>query len=301
MAGFETGRVFGSYLEQLVLYLHYAHPLSYERVQGILFDLYGLKISEGALVNVVKRAQNALRGGAQTIHQQLKQAMVIGSDETGARVQGQRYWQWVFQTPQLAYHVIQPSRSAQVLTEVMGEAQPAVWVSDVLSSQMCHPAREYQICLAHQVRDLQYLIDIHDCQWAHQVQTLFLEAMRFQKQRQALDEEAFITQRQDYEARLDALLEFAPDQVESETLRGRFVKHRRALLLFLHREDVPPTNNASEQALRNSVIYRKVTGGFRTDWGAHLYADVISILETARRQKRDIFPTLAAILITLSR
>jgi transposase len=68
------------------------------------------------------------------------------------------------------------------------------------------------------------------------------------------------------------------------------------LLLFLHRDDVPPTNNASERALRNSVIYRKVTGGFRSDWGADLYAALISILETARRRDLPIFETLAAIL-----
>jgi len=67
-------------------------------------------------------------------------------------------------------------------------------------------------------------------------------------------------------------------------------------LVFLHRADVPPTNNASEQALRNSVIYRKVTGGFRTHWGADLYADMISILETARRQRRTILDVLSLVL-----
>jgi transposase len=72
--------------------------------------------------------------------------------------------------------------------------------------------------------------------------------------------------------------------------------HRHALLLFLHRHDVPPTNNAAEQALRNSVIYRKVTGGFCSEWAPDLYADLISILETARRQQRPIFETLASIL-----
>ncbi|MDQ7037297.1 MAG: hypothetical protein Q9P01_21385 [Anaerolineae bacterium] len=50
----------------------------------------------------------------------------------------------------------------------------------------------------------------------------------------------------------------------------------------------------SEQALRNSVIYRKVTG-FRSDWGAELYANLISILETARRQGQSIFETLKMI------
>jgi transposase len=84
--------------------------------------------------------------------------------------------------------------------------------------------------------------------------------------------------------------------VDSETFRGRFVKHRQSLLRFLHHDDVPPTNNASEQALCNSVIYRKVTVGFRSDWGTDLYAALISILETARRRDLPIFETLAAIL-----
>ncbi len=34
------------------------------------------------------------------------------------------------------------------------------------------------------------------------------------------------------------------------------------------RRDVPTTNNACERALRPSVIFRKVTGGFRAEWGA---------------------------------
>lgn len=294
--GFEKGRMFGSNLEQVVLYLHYAHPLSYGRVQRILSDLYGLSISCGALVNVVKRAQGHLKQGADAIHKHLLQSPVIGSDETTARVDGVKYWQWVFQTPELAYYVIRPSRSAQVMHDVMGEVHPEVWGSDLLSSQMCHQAVAYQICLAHQVRDLQYEIDTHHCQWAQQVQTLFYDAMKLHRQRNELDSEAFNCHRQNYDTQLDHILEIAPHYAESENLRRRFIQHRDALLLFLHRDDVPPTNNASEQALRNSVIYRKVTGGFRSEWAPHLYANLISILETARRQQRPIFETLASIL-----
>jgi len=39
-----------------------------------------------------------------------------------------------------------------------------------------------------------------------------------------------------------------------------------------------------------------VTGGFRTHWGADLYADMISILETARRQRRTILDVLSLVL-----
>jgi len=293
-AGFETGRVFGANLAQTVLYLHYAHPLSYKRVQQIVADLYGLSMSEGALVNLVRGAQSALQEAGEGIHEQLQLATVIGCDETGMRVAGSNYWQWVFQTPQLAYFVMDRSRAAQVIANVMGATSPEIWTSDVLSSQMCHPAQAYQICLAHQVRDLQYALDAHSCDWANDMQRLFYEVMVLGKQRESVAD--YRREVQLMNQRLDRLLAQYPTNEDSQRLWRRFRKHRAALLLFLARSDVPPTNNASEQALRNSVIYRKVTGGFRTDWGAELYANVISILETARRQGQNIFDTLAAIL-----
>ncbi|MDQ7034495.1 MAG: IS66 family transposase [Anaerolineae bacterium] len=258
--GFERGRVVGQNLEHLVLYLHYAHPLSYERVARILSEVYGLQLGQGSLVNIVKRARNRLKQAADLVHEQIKQAPVVGSDETGARVDGRTYWQWVFQTPKLAYYVIQPSRSAQVIADVMDDAQTEVWISDVFSSQMCHSAQEYQICLAHQLRDLQYLIDSHQCQWADQMQTLLRRAIHLHKLRDKLSKKRFELFAQAYNWRLGKLLAQSPPSEDSQRLWRRFHKHREALLLFLKRSDVAPTNNASEQALRNSVIYRKVTG-----------------------------------------
>jgi len=295
-SGFEQGRMVGRHLEQLVLYLHYAHPLSYGRVARILSEVCGVQLSAGALVNIVRRAESRLKQTADVIHEQVKQADVVGSDETGVRVDGVNYWQWVFQTPKLAYYVIRPSRSAQVIAEVMDDCHPQVWVSDVLSSQMCHPATTYQICLAHQLRDLQYLVDTHECEWAMEMQALFRRAIHLHNLKNDLSEKRFHLFAHAYHWCLDKLLSTTPLSDDSQRLWRRFHKHRQALLLFLQRDDVPPTNNASEQALRNSVIYRKVTGGFRSDWGADLYANLISILETVRRQGRSCFNILNFIL-----
>lgn len=294
--GFERGRVLGQHLERLVLYLHYAHPLSYQRVQHILYELCGVRVSVGALVNSVKRSAQSLRKAAQVIQQQVQNAPVIGSDETGARVAGHNQWQWVVQTPRWVYTVIHPRRCAAVLQEIMGGKQPQVWVSDLAAAQLQHPAHAFQACLAHQVRDLQYEIDKQRCAWAARIQALFYRAMRLGKHRNTLPVAIYAQQVAQIESRLDECLNTYPAHTDSQRLWRRYRKHRAHLLLFLQRADVPPTNNASEQALRNSVIYRKVTGGFRTDWGAALYADVISILETARRQELDIFDTLASVL-----
>jgi transposase len=293
--GYEPGRVLGPHLEGVVLYLHYAHPLSYERVQTILRDMTGLKLGIGTLVNIVKRGQATLQQGAEAIRQRIQQAAVVGSDETGVRVDGQNQWQWVFQNEQWAYYVIRPSRAAQVLQDVMADAQPQVWVSDAYSAQMNHPAQQYQLCLAHQLRDLQYLMDAQDCAWATQLQALFRRAIHLHNVRDTLSERRFDLLAQACAWKLDQLLGREPPSEDSQRLWRRFHKHRSALLLFLERDDVPPTNNASEQALRNSVIYRKVTGGFRTPWGAALYANLLAILESARRQRRSICEILISL------
>jgi transposase len=74
-------------------------------------------------------------------------------------------------------------------------------------------------------------------------------------------------------------------------------KIRRHLFVFVTRRDVPPTNNGSERALRPCVTFRKITNGFRTEWGARLYADIRSVIETARRRS---IGALEAIRLTLA-
>jgi transposase len=46
--------------------------------------------------------------------------------------------------------------------------------------------------------------------------------------------------------------------------------------------EVPATNNISEREIRPSVVFRKVTNGFRSDWGAQIHAGYRSIIGTAR-------------------
>src|SRR5690242_5307111 len=76
---------------------------------------------------------------------------------------------------------------------------------------------------------------------------------------------------------------------------GRHRTHRDCLYVFLHRDDVEPTNNGSERDLRPSVIHRKVIGGFRSAWGAEASAIRTAILATARKQGRNILGAFRAI------
>ena len=78
-------------------------------------------------------------------------------------------------------------------------------------------------------------------------------------------------------------------------LQQRYRIHRDSLYLFLHRDDVEPTNNSSERDLRPSVIHRKVIGAFRSEWGAEASAIRTSILATARKQGRNLLDAFRVI------
>ena len=74
------------------------------------------------------------------------------------------------------------------------------------------------------------------------------------------------------------------DQADGIRLKKRYQDLKDNLLLFLEDAAIPPTNNASERAIRMSTLFRKVTNGFRSDWGRDLFAAVRSVVNTGKRQ-----------------
>ena len=290
--GLELQRVFGPRRETLLCYFHHTQHVSYRRLASLFRGLFGLNVSQGAIANVLARAARRLQPQAEAIRQPVRAHPVIASDETGARVAGRNHWQWVFETPTASYHVIVPSRSRQEIEAVLGDAQPEVWLSDLFSAQLSAPAARRQICHAHQLRDLQFAVDAERSAFAYRLQRLLLRAQRLHKRRDRLTPQLFSRQRADLEKICDRLLAATPPGREARRLHKRYRKHREALFTFLYRDDVPPDNNGCERALRKSVIHRKVSGGFRSAWGAQAFATLTTVIQTAGKRGQDALSAL---------
>jgi len=266
---------------------------------ALLGELYGLAVSEGALVAAVQQVARRLDPDARTIAAQVRQGGVVGSDETHARVDGATWWEWVFQTADAAYHTIQQRRNTDVVLTFLEGVQPAVWVSDLWKPQLAAPARRYQICLAHQLRDLQYAIDGQRGfaqAWARVTQALLRAAIHLRHQQDVGTVPSGGAAVRELEATADRVLAAVLPPGWSADLQRRFQQHRAALLVFLHDPAVPPTNNASERSLRPSVVHRKVTGGFRSEAGAAAYAILRTVADTARKRGQPVFTTILAAL-----
>ena len=297
-AGMPRGALFGPNLRALALYLRFTQGIGFERLAILFKDMLGVEISEGALVGIVHAGIPAFARQAGIIKARLLGGPVIASDETGLRVGKCNWWLWVFHHGDSAVFVADPRRARSVPETFLGDFRPNFWLSDRYGGQMGLAGRENQICLAHLLRDTQYAIDAGDGIFAPALRHLPGRACKIGRCRPRLKDATLKQYKAGLERDLDRIMALAPGHPAGLKLQRAIVKCRRHMFVFATNRDIEATNNSSERALRPAVTFRKITNGFRTAWGAKLYADIRSTLETARRRA---IGALQAIRLTLAK
>ena len=299
-ADMTPGSPFGPGIVSIAAYLHGCHMVSYNRLVEVFDGLLGLKLSEGAIANMLARTGKPFAAEAEKIADVVRASPVISSDETSARVVGKTWWQWLFASASAVYHTIVPTRGKVVPVEFLAGVKPKVWISDRLPAQ-CKHAEAHQFCLAHLIRDAQYAIDDGDSVFGPGFKAFLKRACAIGRKRPEITDATMARHARDLKRELDRLLELRPTNGEGIHLQAAIrVDARDKLLVFLTRRDVEPTNNVSERGLRPSVIFRKVTNCFRSRWGAKVYADLRSIVATGRLSGRSPLASLRAVLVPAS-
>jgi transposase len=311
-AGLEASRTFGPRVEALLGYLHYGHHLSHERLVVVCESVFGLRISEGAIAAALARLAIRAEPEMAAIREAVRASPAINSDETGVRVDGRNWWHWVFQVPTASYHVIAPSRGADVVMGFLGDARPEVWGSDAFPTQFAAPASQHQLCLSHQIRDpvgiprsggapwwaMTYAVEVDGpagAGWARELRHVFGRALCLHRDQGRVTPATFANRRVRIERAADRLIFGFPLGVgEAWQLQKRYRRHRAKLFVCLYRDDVEPTNNSSERDLRNSVIHDKVTGGYRSRRGAEQGAVFATLLTTARKLGQNAYARLCS-------
>jgi transposase len=295
-ADMPPGSPYGPNLRATALHLRFSQHISFQRLAGVMNDVFGVAISEGALVNMLRSAAEPLAAQTARLRERLLEASVIASDETTLRVAGLRRWLRVFHAGDTAVFLADKGRGKDVPSAFLGDRRPDFRLSDRLGSQMGFAVRGHQYCLAHLIRDARYAEEAGDGVFAPGLIALLRRACRIGRARDRLTDAQADNRHRKLVKALSLLLEKKPEHPEGVKLHAAIGKIRRNLFVFVTERALEPTNNASERALRPCATWRKVTNGLRTAWGAALYADMRSLLETARR--RAIKP-LQAIELTL--
>lgn len=290
------GTPFGARIHALALYLKSNQLFSYERLQGAFADLFGLKLSQGALMNMFTRAAPVFATSRDSALTALRQANVVACDETGMRIEGRNGYQWVFCSEQAVVHTAGFSRAAQMVRDTMAGHRPEVWISDRYTGQQGH-APHHQTCLAHLDRKARFVAEHGDDLIGMRVQHWLDRAFRLARDIASLAAATAKSRKRALIRDLDAILTTATACPRAIDLIGQLRRARDQLLTFADfAGKVAATNNVSERALRPSVIQRKVTNGYRAKWAADAEANLRTTVDTARLHGQSPYQTILAAL-----
>ena len=224
------------------------------------------------------------------------------------RLDGITHWHWVFVSDQAVLHEIAPRRAKAVAEQVLGPHRPEMWISDAQAGQQGEgrrpppvrgPARTagaHQVCLAHVLRDVQYAIDCGDSVVAPKIRDLLRWTIRIGRRRGALRDTTRARYHAKADRRLDALLGSPAAHPAGRALQAQIKAWRGKVFVFLTDRRVPATNTISEREIRPSVVFRKVTNGFRTEWGAGVHAGCRSLTSTAKLHTHTAIDAVRALV-----
>lgn len=298
--GMRHGVCYGPNTVALAAYLLHGHCVPMARVRQLLSDVFGISPSEGTIHNMLKRMGEKAGFPYEAIRQRVESARVVGADETGAYVDSASSWAWVFQNKWNTYVFFDRSRGIKAVDRHFPDHfRDAVVVSDRHSTYSTMETGGRQVCLAHLLRNLEYLNELDSGQgWSCDFQELLREAIRLRPSCDKPLPDAAVAE--DFQRRADALIDTDLSKLdgEFEKLRHGIAKVKRFLFTFLRDRDVPPDNNASERAVRIIKVKQKVSGCFRTELGADIYARLHSVMDTAHKNKQSKYQAMLALAMT---
>lgn len=291
-AGVNAPVQYGSTLTSFVSYLSTRQYISYQRIPELLKCICNISISQGTVFNMLNRVADSLFPLYNGIKQDVSQAKVVGSDETGTKVNNGNYWAWTWQTLSETFIKISPTRGYAAIKNEFPEGFPnSILVSDSLSTQLKTPARKHQLCLAHLLRELNAFIEVTQNVWVRKLKELFLKAIKLKQQLKPKFNLTMIEQQDEMLQEFHYLLD-NPPKTKIDKLNAfyaRMLKQKRSVFTFLFDYDVPFDNNGSERAIRNIKVKQKVSGGFRSIEGANIFAIIRSVVDTWIKRGANIF------------
>jgi len=282
------------------------HRQSHRGLQSLLRELFGLRISVGGINRVRQRLSEALAAPVAALQRQMQQSAVLHCDETSFRQQGTRGWLWGITDGIHSCFRIQMSRAQAAVDQMLGPAYDGVVVSDRYSAYNHLPLERRQLCWAHLKRDLQAIAERPGRCAALGECLLQVERQVFGLWQWVRDgtcrREVFAVAAATYQRSLETLLQEGSSwlndpqatPLERKTARTcrTLLVQSQALWTFAHHPGVEPTNNAAERALRNGVIWRKLSLGSQSDHGSAFVARMMSVTQTLHSQKRNVLDYL---------
>ncbi len=262
-------------------------------------DICNLPISEGTICNFVEKFAKKALPAYDLIVQKLKEEKVVASDERGIKINGKKGWFSAWQNRLLTYIVFSTNRGFATIEDSFSKGFPsAVLIHDCWASHFKTPCKTHQICIAHLLRELIFFEEKHESNWATNLKRMLYKALEIKKELTPKDYLNPIKTRDKILEKLEVLLKVPvpKNQKELFAFHKRMTKYKDYNFNFLLFDEVPPDNNDSERAIRNVKVKQKISGHFKSENGAQIFAIIRSVTDTCIKKGQNVleaFKTIA--------
>lgn len=286
---------YGSNIKALIGYMSARQYVPHNRIKEYFAQVCGLNISEGTIFNQICDLAAKAKPYYDLIKMKVINALCIGSDETGCKINKVKHWIWTWQNDNLTYLKVSDNRGGKTISDEFSDKLKPILVHDCWPAQF-NSAETHQICLAHLLRELNYFIEKKAEDWSGKLKKLFQKSISLKKKmdfsKDNSNEIAEIIKELEELLRL----EIKNGCRKLKAFKNRMIKYKEWIFTFLKYKYVPADNNGSERAIRNVKVKQKISGQFKSLQGAEAFAILRSVLDTTQKNNgnvTDVFKLLA--------
>ena len=255
---------------------------------------FALKLAPASVQAIIERAAQAGEKEYNSLKEKIRAASLLYIDETSFSVIGKNWWVWVFRSDTDLLLVIRNSRGNSVLEEILGKDYAGIVVCDCWRAYDFLSNATLQRCWAHLLRKSKELNSTAGKHFHKKLAVLFDEIIKFnstgKNEKQRLRKYKHMTRK------LQNIIQYYARYEECQTLTKYIDFHIESWFTCIKIAGVQPTNNYAEQAIRETVLVRKIIGAFRSVEGTKTYETLASLTATWQLQKKDIKNELTRML-----
>jgi transposase len=290
---------FGPGLQAAVVALTARNRISRRDMSELLGELFGVRISVGAIDAICQRTSGLLAGPHERLTARVLGSGAVNVDETGWYLAGENRTMWTAASSEAAIFRIVEDRHRDRLSELLGPDFGGIVTSDRWWAYDLLDPEQRQACWSHLQRDFRFHSEGLAAQQLFGQTGLELTRRLFVTWHAYVEHQDRVrlaVEMTPVQNELRELLEHAANKSKRHRLFGRFAKNLLklwpALWTFLTIPGVTPTNNAAERALRGPVIHRKLSHGNQSDDGERFTERSLSASVTCRLQHRSLLAYL---------